>query len=152
VDPAFNQVYEKMIGADAIFLVCPHYVLIPSKVVMLLEKLQEMAYLSYCVDPEFHITLYNKPIGIIAHGEQGPEALLYYKKALLDPLASAFASVQAKIIGAGEQWPTGVVFGTTDITKRTDSIFVDITHDWDCIRTSLTPLLNNVLQYLGAMA
>jgi hypothetical protein len=149
LDSAFNQVYEEMVRADAIFLVCPHYAFIPSKVVILLEKMQEMAYLGYCVNPDYRFTLYKKPVGIIAHGGQGSEALPYYQKMLLAPLAYAFASVQAKITGAGEQSPNGVVFGVTGISQRKDSIFVDISYDWDGIRDNLEPLIMSVLDNIG---
>jgi len=145
LDPAFNRVYEKLIAADAIFLVCPHYAPFPSKVMILLEKLQEMVFLRGCADRQYHFTLYRKPLGLIAHGGQTAEALPYYKTALVEPLANAFASVQMKIIGAGEPWPSGVAFGITGLSQRPGSIFVDITHDWEEIRTSLSPLVRNVM-------
>ncbi len=147
-DTAFNQVFESMIAADALFFVCPHYAPIPSKVMILLEKLEEMLFLRSCAESSYHFPLYHKPIGIIAHGGQTAEALLYYKKALLDQLANSFASVQMKVIGAGPEWPTGAVFGITSITQRPNSIFVDIHHDWEDIRRRITPLVDNVVSSL----
>jgi multimeric flavodoxin WrbA len=124
-DQAFNQVHDRMQSADGIFLVCPHYAPIPSKVMILLEKLEEMAYLEYCQDNTYLTPLHGKPIGIIAHGGQTEEALPYYKTTLLDPLANAFASVQMRVIGAGERWPNGVA--------------------WQAIRQRIQPLVENVL-------
>jgi NAD(P)H-dependent FMN reductase len=144
-DEDFNQVHDRLQSAEAVFLVCPHYAPIPSKVMILLEKLEEMAYLKYCQDNTSVTPLHGKPIGIIAHGGQTEEALPYYKNALLDPLANAFASVQMRVIGAGEQWPNGVTFGIKSLTMPTDSIFVTIEHDWQVIRQRIQPLVENVI-------
>jgi multimeric flavodoxin WrbA len=144
-DEAFNQVHSRLQAADAVFLVCPHYAPLPSKVMIMLEKLEEMAYLKYCQDNTCHTPLYGKPIGIIAHGGQTEEALPYYKTALLDPLANAFASVQMRVIGAGEQWPNGVAFGIQSLSQTPGSIFVTIEHDWHAIRQRIQPLVGNVI-------
>jgi multimeric flavodoxin WrbA len=144
-DEAFNQVHARLQAADAVFLACPHYAPIPSKVMILLEKLEEMAYLKYCQDNTYHTPLYGKPIGIIAHGGQTEEVLPYYKTALLDPLANAFASVQMRVIGAGEKWPNGVTFGIRSLELPPDSVFVTIQHDWTAIRQRIQPLVENVI-------
>jgi multimeric flavodoxin WrbA len=144
-DEAFNQVHTRLQSAEAVFLVCPHYAPIPSKVMILLEKMEEMAYLNYCQDNTFLTPVHGKPIGIIAHGGQTEEALPYYKTALLDPLANAFASVQMRVIGAGEQWPNGVTFGIKGLTMPKDTIFVTIEHDWQVIRQRIRPLVENVI-------
>ncbi len=67
-DNAFNQVMDAMARADALFLVCPHYAPFPSKVMILLEKLEEIVFLKSCADPDFRFAWYQKPMGIIAHG------------------------------------------------------------------------------------
>ena len=144
-DEDFNQVHDRLQSAEAVFLVCPHYAPIPSKVMILLEKLEEMAYLKYCQDNTSLTPLHGKPIGIIAHGGQTEEALPYYKTALLDPLANAFASVQMRVIGAGAQWPNGVTFGIQSLTQPPGSIFVAIEHDWQAIRQRIQPMVENVI-------
>jgi multimeric flavodoxin WrbA len=148
-DSDFNDLHARMSAADAIFLICPYYAPLPSKVMIVLEKLQEMVYLRSCAQVDYHFTLYRKPLGIVAHGGQTNEALPYYKTALLDPLANAFAGVQMYVVGAGEQWPNGVTFGIRSITKPADSIFVTIEHDWDDVRARIAPLVQNVLARLG---
>lgn len=145
-DEAFNQVHDQLQSADAVFLVCPHYAPIPSKVMIMLEKLEEMAYLKYCQDNTYRTSLHCKPIGIIAHGGQTEEALPYYKSALLDPLANAFTSVQMRVIGAGQGWPNGVAFGIQSLTLPPGSIFVTIDHDWEAIRARIRPLVENVVR------
>ncbi len=149
-DGAFNQVYAQLVGADALFVVCPHYAPLPSKMMILLEKLEEMAYLNWCQNEAYRSPLYKKPVGLVAHGGQTAEALPYYKTALLDPLAMAFASVQMRVVGVDEPWPNGVVFGIQNLEKVPDSIFVKIEHDWGEVRNRLAPLVKNTLSRIGA--
>jgi multimeric flavodoxin WrbA len=143
-DEAFNEVYDRLIAADGIFIVSPHYAPIPSKLVMLFEKLEEMVFLRTCDDPLYRFTLHKKPVGIIGHGGQTEEALSYYKTALLDPIATALMAVQMHVVGANEKWPYGVAFGIQNIYPENDSIFVQIEHDWPGIRERIAPLVWNV--------
>ena len=149
-DKQFNLIFEKLIGADGLFFVVPHYATIPSKLVMLLEKLEEIMYLKTYDDPDYRSPLYKKPVGIIAHGGQTEEAISYYKSALLDPMATALTSVQMQVVGASEKWPYGVAFGVKNISKRPDSIFVEIEHDWSSIQERIRPLVANVVQKIAA--
>ncbi len=144
-DEAFNQVFTKMQAAQAIFLAVPHYAPIPSKVMILLEKMEEIAFLKWCQDETYHFPLAGKPVGVIAHGGQSaPQALPYYKTALLDPLAGALASVGMRPVGAGEEWPNGVTFGIQSLARRPDSVFVAIDHDWEAVRQRIRPLVKNM--------
>ncbi len=131
LDEEFNKVYRQMRAAEAVFLVCPHYAPIPSKVMILTEKLEEMAYLNWCANPDYAMPVKGKPIGLIVHGGQTEQALPYYKTSLLDPLAGAFGSLQMNVIGASASWPNGLAFGIQKLWKPDDSIFVTIEHNWE---------------------
>lgn len=146
-DTAFNQVFDQWTAADAIIIVSPHYTPIPSKLVMLFEKLEEMVYLRTSIDPDYRFVLYGKPVGIIAHGGQSDRdgrALSYYKTALLDPIATALSTVHMKVVGAGEGWPYGVAFGVEEIRLESGSIFLDIRHNWELVKERIAPLVRNV--------
>lgn len=144
-DIAFNQIYARLAEADAVFVVCPHYAPLPSKLMMLLEKLEEICYLNWCQNQQYQTIVYRKPIGLVAHGGQPMDAAPYYKTALLDPLALAFSSIQMRVAGASEQWPNGVVFGIQKLSLPPSEFFVRIEHDWEAIRGMLAPLVRNVL-------
>jgi multimeric flavodoxin WrbA len=148
-DEAFNAVYDRLKAADALFLVVPHYAPIPSKVMILLEKLEEMAYLGWVQDPTYPLPLSGKPVGVIGHGGQGSEALRYYKTALLDPVSGALASVGMKVVSAGEDWPNGVTFGIKSLRKREGSVFVEIEHNWEEVRGKIAPLVRNMAEVLS---
>lgn len=145
-DPAFNRVYQKMQSADGIFIIVPHYAPFPSKLMMLCEKLQEMAFLNSCRNPQYHTLLFAKPLGIIAHGGQEEKALRYYQEALVIPIANALTGVQMKVVGAGEEWPQGVAFGIESLRMPEGAVFCEIRHNWDSIRQRITPLVDNMLK------
>jgi multimeric flavodoxin WrbA len=145
-DEAYNQIFEELSSADRIFIVAPHYATIPSKLVMLFEKIQEMAYLKGCADENYCFLLADKPVGLIAHGGQTEEALPAYQKGLLKPMANILGSVGMQVVGPDDDHPDGVVFGITSLNKSRDSIFVDIQHDWESIRQRITPLVEKVMQ------
>lgn len=148
-DEQYNQIYQKLAETDALFVVCPHYAPLPSKMMILLEKLEEICYLNWCQDQKFKTIVYQKPIGLVAHGGQPTTSAFYYKTALLDPLALAFSSVQMKVVGSDEQSPNGIVFGVKKISLVPDSIFVEIEHDWNDIRSRLSPLVKNVVAQIS---
>ena len=151
MDAAFNQVFEKLIAADGFFFVVPHYAPLPSKLMILLEKMQEIAYLSWCANPDYRFHLSEKPVGVIGHGgqESNPETRVYYKRMLVEPVAMALRALSMRVIGAGEDNWNGVSFGIRSLTKHPDSIFVEIQHDWADIRQRIAPLVHNVS---GALA
>lgn len=144
-DDAFNDVFVQMEGADRLFIVTPQYATIPAKLVILLEKFQEIAYLNWCSDNSYQFPLANKPVGLVAHGGQTEEALPIYKQGLLAPLTTILGSVGMKVMPLDEENPHGAVFGITSLTKPKDSIFVEIEHDWNMIHERIQPLVKNVL-------
>lgn len=144
-DEAFNAVYVALKEADRIFIVCPQYATIPSKLVMLLEKFQEIAYLNWCAYNSYMFPLANKRVGLIVHGGQTEDALPVYKANLLAPLASIIRSVGMHVVGVDEDWQDGAAFGITSLVKPDDSIFVKIEHDWGMIHGRVEPLVEKVL-------
>lgn len=153
-DSAFNQVFEKMIGADALFMVVPHYAPLPSKMMILCEKMEEIAYLNWCANQGYRFPLTGKPVGIIGHGGQqtSDEVLSYYQRMVVEPVAMAMASVSMQVISAGEGLPRGAAFGIQSIAQRPGSIFVDITHDWVDIQARISSLVQNVVKVAATAA
>jgi multimeric flavodoxin WrbA len=145
-DEAFNRVFEKMIESDGLFLVVPHYAPLPSKLMILMEKMEEIAYLNWCANPGYRFPLHDRPAGVIGHGgqETSGEVLAYYQRMVVEPVAMALRSVSMRVIGAGGESPHGTAFGIQSLRKPEDSFFVDIQHDWEDIRHRITPLVQNV--------
>jgi multimeric flavodoxin WrbA len=146
-DDAFNRLFEKMIASDAIFFVIPHYAPLPSKLMMLTEKMQEIAFLHWCYDSAYRFPLAGIPTGVIGHGGQptSVETNAYYHRMLVEPVANALSAVSMQVMGMEQDGTRGAAFGIRSINRRPDSIFVDIQHDWDDIRQRITPLVRLVV-------
>ena len=146
-DEAFNRVFEKLIAADGIFIVVPHYAPLPSKLMILCEKMQEIAFLNWVADEGYRFPLSGRPVGIVGHGgqETSDPVVAYYQKMLVEPLALALGGVSLHVTGAGEDSPRGVTFGIRSIARRPNTVFVDIQHDWDDIQRRTAPLVKNMV-------
>jgi multimeric flavodoxin WrbA len=148
-DETFNVIYQKMQGSDCLFIVSPHYAPIPAKLSMILEKIEEMAYLHWFHDNSFKAALYNKPVGIIGHGgSDDRNALRAYKSVILDNIADALQTCMLDVVGNGDAFPNGVVFMMDKYARDENSIFPLQTYDWNRIKTEIAPLVENVLKKL----
>ncbi len=145
-DKDFNQVFEKLIDSDGIFFIVPHYAPLPSKLMIMFEKFEEIGYLSWCADNAYRFPLMQKPAGVIGHGGQLPteEVLAYYQRMLVEPVASTLSAVGMRVMGAGEGRPNGVTFGIRSLRQPEGEVFVEIEHDWEEIRGRIAPLVTNV--------
>lgn len=150
-DESFNVIYQKMQDSDCLFIVSPHYAPIPAKLSMILEKIEEMAYLHWFHDNSFKAALYNKPVGIIGHGgSDNRNALSAYKRVILDNIADALKTSMLDVVGNGDTFPNGVVFMMDKYTRDENSIFPVQLYNWDIIRSEIAPLVENVLKKLEA--
>lgn len=145
-DEAFNQVFEKMIAADAVFVVVPHYAPLPSKLMMLTEKMEEIAFLHWCADNFYRFPLSGKPVGVLGHGGQvtTDDVVAYYQRMIVEPVAMALSSVSMKVIGSDQPGSKGAAFGIQNLTMPAGSVFCDITYNWDDVRRRIAPLVHNV--------
>lgn len=150
-DESYNNLLAKLITADVVFFVVPHYAPIPSKLSVVLEKIQEMCFIQMCIDNKTPYFLANKVVGVVVHGGSPKEYIESYKTNLLQPVAAALQGVGMKVQAAGENWPAGVAFGVTGFEKVPDSIFPRAIHDWDEILTTITPLVIKTLESAASL-
>ena len=144
-DAVFNALYARVIQADALFVVAAHYAPIPAKLCMLLEKMEQLAFLPRFHDEGRHSPLYHKPVGIIGHSGNTEAFLAGYKGPVLDTIANALSwPLDIQIVGVDEQWPNGIIFPVKEVRKSPDSIFPIQEYDWDDIRRRIAPLVYNV--------
>ncbi len=149
-DPAFNAVYQKLCKSDAIILVVPFYSVIPSKLTMLIEKINQLYYTAWIEQPQAKFTLSGKKIAVIAHGgsvlRDNPAAAVNYRELLLKPLNYALKSLGLDVVGPGNENARGVIFGVEGYTESAVSIFPDMLHDWEAIETIISPLVNAIVE------
>jgi multimeric flavodoxin WrbA len=152
-DPAFNSLYQKLCESDAIILVVPFYSAIPSKVSMLMEKINQLYYTAWIKQPQAKFTLSGKKTAIIAHGgsvlRDNPAAAANYRELLLKPLNYSLKSLGLDVVGGGVENAQGVLFGVEGYTETADSIFPDMLHNWEEIEAIISPLMTGVIASIG---
>lgn len=150
-DKDFNEIYARMKDADRLFLVVPHYSPIPSKLLALFEKINEITYANMLKIPQFESPLNGKVAGIVGHGgmAESPESLQYYHEALIKPIANTLKTCGFRVVGLDQDFPLGAPFGLEDdscIQPRADAAFPDIMQNWELIEKRIRPLIENVLK------
>ena len=122
IDNAFNQIYEKIIACDALFIVAPHYALIPAKLCMLFEKMGTVVSIRSSKDKSYRGETYGIKTAVITHGATAVnDAAQKRKKRILnDPIAIALTDPQLKpfLIPFNDEWATGIC--VQPIEKNTD--------------------------------
>lgn len=144
-DIDFNTIYEKIIEADALFFVSPHYAPIPAKLSMLLEKMEEITFLHWWKDNGYKSEVYGTPAGIISHGGAPDWALKNYKAMVNDTIANALDTIQCKTIPYDSEWNTGISLPVQRVLEE-DSIFPIQKYDWSMLTQKLRDYIGLVLK------
>ncbi len=148
-DPVFNELYSRLVRADGVFVVSAHYAPIPAKLCMLLEKIEQLAFLPRFHDGTHRSPLYQRPVGIIGHGGGTEDIIEWYKGPVLDTIANALSwPVEMKIIKVGQD--NGVVVPVKQVGHLSDSIFPVQVYDWGDIKRRIEPLVKAVLKSVAA--
>ena len=124
IDNVFNKIYEKIIDSDVLFIVSPHYAPIPSKLCMILEKMESISFNPWQEDNDYQSEVYGIPTGIISHGGTGLEwALKEYERVVNIPIANALHTIQLKTIPYNEEWKRGI--SVPPVANNQDSMLKD---------------------------
>lgn len=112
----FNRFLGQWRSHERAVIVCPHYAGIPAKLVAIVEKLQEMAYLGYCLGRQ------GKPgpaVLIVAHGGMTEDYEALYEANLIKPLSGMLKGTGCVI--ANESMAGGpLCFGVKAYRKQPD--------------------------------
>lgn len=144
-DTYFNVIYEKIIESDALFLVSPHYAPIPSKLSMMLEKMEEITFLHWWKDDKYKSEVCGVPVGIISHGGASDWALKSYKAMVNDTIANALDTIQCKTIPYDDEWNTGISLPVQKVLEE-DGIFPIQEYDWNLLTRKLKDYIELVLK------
>jgi len=122
IDDSFNQIYEKIIFCDVMFIVCPHYAPIPAKLCMLMEKMGQIAYSK---DKSYQSETYGIKTAIITHGAMAvDEAAQKRKKRILnDPIVVGLYDSKLKIIPFDDEWDTGICVQPIELNNNGETLF-----------------------------
>lgn len=142
----FNHVMATINRADGLIVVSAHYAPIPSKLAMLLEKAEQIAFLPRFHDDSRRSPLYGRPAGIIGHGGGTTEIMEGYKNVVLRTIANALAyPIDMDIIRIGEDQVPGVIFPVKQVSKNPGYPFPHQEYDWTEIRLGIAPLVREVV-------
>ena len=148
-DDAFNQIYQEMQESDGLVLVVPFYAVVPSKLTMIMEKVNQIYYTAWLKNPEHPFPLRGKKAAIIAHGgsilQDNPQSRKAYQDLLLRPLNYSLASFGFDVVGLDGDDVRGVVFGVEGYDSRDGAVFPDMVHNWEAIKATVAPLVNRLI-------
>lgn len=131
---------------DALFIVSAHYAPIPSKLSMLLEKIEQIAFLKRFNNETYRSPLFRKPVGIIGHGGGTEEICKYYKEPIINSIWNALSyPVEMNIVGLDDEQSRGLVLPVKSVSRESSSIFPVQEYDWIDIENRLIPLVYNVI-------
>jgi multimeric flavodoxin WrbA len=148
-DNNFNNIYETLCNADAFFIVAAHYAPIPSKLAMLLEKVEQISFLKRFNQENYRSPLYQKPVGIIGHGGGTEEIHKLYLTSVNDNIWNALSyPVEMNIIGVDSEQPRGTTFPVKEVKRNYKSVFPIQEYDWNDIETRITPLINKIINQI----
>lgn len=106
----FNYLNEQIAKHDSHIIVTPHYAGIPSKLIIIIEKLQEISYLKYCSGVKDAYPLKNRPVCIIAHGGLTENYETVYEDDIIRPLSSMLKAIGLNVLN--ENTKIKICFGT----------------------------------------
>lgn len=132
-DADFNRIYQKIIEADYLFLVSPHHAPVPSRLCMLLEKMERFALLCRQKEPSGEPELWGKLAGIISHAGGGERELMICKAMVNDTIADALDAVGVKVVPFNSRWNTGISFAAPEKKEegiKGEGIFSAPEYDW----------------------
>jgi len=101
-DDPFNDFYEIWRRHGKAVIVCPHYAGVPSKLSAVVEKIQEISYLSYCCGKPVED---KKEIAIIAHGGLTENYAETYRDNLIKPLSAMFRNLGYAVLNDDSAQP-----------------------------------------------
>ncbi len=145
-DEEFNKLLKALGTVQGMFLVVPHYSPIPSKLLMLFEKVNEITYAGWINNSSYLSPFNNMRVGIIGHGGMvdNEANIKYYHDYLVTPIANTLKALSFHIVQLNNDNENGVSFGLKDDTclkKSESSIFPDIIQDWAMIEERIKPLI-----------
>lgn len=144
-DEDFNKILNKLATADGIYFVIPHYAGLPSKLVIMFEKLEEIFYLNYCKGNDYR-PIDNVPVVIIAHGGMMENYEDLYLENLLGPVKNIVLALGLQVVKLDGQ--PGVMFGVENYYKKDKTVTPGMEHNWQNINNEIKPLINKFLDCL----
>ena len=124
INDDFNNIYEKIITFDTLFIVSPHYAPIPSKLCMLMERMGQIVSIRSSKDKSYKSESYGIKTAIITHGATAVNEVAQKKKKkiLNDPIVVGLHDSQLMIIPFDDEWNTGICVQPIENNKNGETV------------------------------
>ncbi len=147
INDNFNNIYNKLVDSDIVFIVSPHYAPIPAKLCMLLEKMEQISFLHWGKDNAYKSEMFGKIAGIISHGGGAKWALKSYKLMVNDTIANALDTIQIKVVPYNEDWKTGISLPVKNIIISDNNIFPIQEYDFNYLYSEIQNYIEKVIEF-----
>lgn len=136
----FAAIYERLLAADLVVIVAPHYAPVPAKLCALFERVESISFLAWHNDLPHQFPLKGKPYAVIGHGGGPPTTWPSYS-VIFDPIKNALGfPVSMQPVATGE-WPQiGVMVGPSEVKRAADSVFPIQIYDDDLLERKVDRL------------
>jgi hypothetical protein len=115
-----------------------------------MEKVNQLYYTAWLKNPDTAFALIGKKVAVIAHGgsvlPDNPDIVNVYRNLLLKPLHYSLRSFGMDVVGLDGNSDKGVLFGVDGYNNKEEEIFPDMVHNWNAIKETITPLVNQLIQ------
>jgi len=142
VDDAYKNLLEDIGEVDILFLVVPYYSPYPSKLMIFLEKLNEIFYSGWMKDPTYKHHLQNTKVGLVVHGGIVDSDLVknHYKTMMSSALSHTLKGLGFKVVEDEEDYKNGYAFGIENescIKGVKKEVFPIVSHRDDYIKDKI---------------
>ena len=137
-DVPFNDLLEVIRHQDELALIVPVYAGLPSRLVILMEKLQEMFWLRYSRNARTSEILRASRVGILAHGGQTEGFEEHYQASVIGPLSKCFHALGLAVLN--DTAPGPICFGVSGYESSGGEQFPRSTHDMAAVGAAVDGL------------
>jgi multimeric flavodoxin WrbA len=149
LDTEYRRLIEKIGNPDILFFVVPYYSPYPSKLMIFLEKLNEIFYSGWIKDNSYLHHLQKTKTGLIVHGGivHNQKVISHYKKNLSIPLSFTLKSLGFKLIEDDNKFKDGFALALEDESSMTYSndVFPVVKHNDKYLESMLKDYVNLVI-------
>ena len=150
-DIDFNEVLQQIKQVDRILFVVPHYSPIPSKLIAIFEKINEITYATWLSDSNFVSPVNGKAFTVIGHGgmTETPDVLAYYQETIVKPVSRTLISLGMIQIKPEYGDSCSDVFGLLNdncLKSLGGKVFPDIFIDWERVEARIEPLIELLIR------
>lgn len=147
-DGEFQKIYSQVLEADQIIFVVPHYSPLPSKLMIIFEKMNEIGYGRWLTSPQLESPFFNKSFAVIGHGgmPETEEVLSYYRETIVKPVSNTLKSLGFQPMKDSQGSEINVVFGLENesaLQMVSESVFPNILLDEARIEARIVNSLNS---------